>query len=497
VFRGVCQGKFFTRLPIAIAIAACLYPASPLSGSTNEESRPQRAVKGKARPELVFVEAAVVLDGDTPQRFPSGSRIVRLASESKQPVDLTTEFFAAADPQVEFSGAKVLFSAQKNAGGNWQIWEMNVDGTGKRQITNCTEDCVRAAYLPAGEIVFTVASLRNGRQEFYLAVSKTDGSQMHPITFGPGNFWLETVLRDGRVLASASSPLQANETARKTRLLYTLRPDGAALESFRCDHHPSVRRDEAAELEDGSVIFVKRSSARETAAGALGEVRRGDPGETAVGNRAAQYRSPRPLSGDRLVVSRTAAAQGTSPAKFDLYAFDLKKQMDGELIYSDAKLSSIQAVPLIANPVPNHFWSMLNLEAKSGYFISLNSYDSLEGVKGRLAAAIARVRVISLESGSDGERILGEAPVEKDGSFYVEVLANQPVRFELLDGNGQTIVAERSWIWTRPGEQHGCPGCHGDKALAPENRWPLTLKRFDTPTALLEKENAAETAHKN
>jgi len=46
-----------------------------------------------------------------------------------------------------------------------------------------------------------------------------------------------------------------------------------------------------------------------------------------------------------------------------------------------------------------------------------------------------------------------------------------------------------------PGEQHGCPGCHGDKALAPENRWPLTLKRFDTPTALLEKNDAAEAAH--
>ena len=374
---------------------------------------------------------------------------------------------------------------------------MNADGSNKRQITNCTEDCVRAAYLPAGEIVFTVARLNNGRMDSYLAVSKMDGSQMHPITFGPGNFWLETVLRDGRVLASASSPLQANETAQKTRLLYTLRPDGAALESLRCDHKPSVRRDEAAELEDGSVIFVKRSSIRLTVAGALAEVRRGDPGESAVGDRGAQYRSPRPMSADRLVVSRAVAAHGTSPAKFDLYSFDLKKQVDGELIYSDAKLSSIQAVPLVASTVPKHFWSTLNPEAKSGYFISLNSYDSLEGVKGRLAAAIARVRVISLESGSGGEHSLGEAPVEKDGSFYVEVLANQPVRFELLDGNGKTVVAERSWIWTRPGEQRGCHGCHADKAMAPENRWPLTLKRFDTPTALLEKENAAETAHKN
>src|SRR5208337_3086171 len=67
--------------------------------------------------------------------------------------------------------------------------------------------------------------LHCGGPASYLAVSKTDGSQMHRITFGPGNFWLETVLRDGRVLASASSHSEATEAARKTRLLYTLRPD--------------------------------------------------------------------------------------------------------------------------------------------------------------------------------------------------------------------------------------------------------------------------------
>jgi len=201
------------------------------------------------------------------------------------------------------------------------------------------------------------------------------------------------------------------------------------------------------------------------------------------------------LSAGSLIVSRNRAPQGASIAKFDLYEFDLKKQMDGKLIYSDAKLSSFQAVPLVANAVPKRFWSTLNMDSKAGYFISLNTYVSSEGLKGRLAAGIARVRVISLQSTGARERSLGEAPVEKDGSFYVEVPANQPVRFELLDANGQTIVAERSWIRTRPGEQRGCPGCHGDKALAPENRWPLTLKRFDTPTALLEKNDAAEAAH--
>ena len=104
---------------------------------------------------------------------------------------------------------------------------------------------------------------------------------------------------------------------------------------------------------------------------------------------------------------------------------------------------------------------------------------------GHIPATISRVRVFALdESSSRSEHALGEAPVEKDGSFFVEVPANQPVRFDLLDAKGQVLRAEHSYIWARPGEQRGCAGCHSSKAVAPENRWPLTLKRFDTPTAL-------------
>jgi hypothetical protein len=82
------------------------------------------------------------------------------------------------------------------------------------------------------------------------------------------------------------------------------------------------------------------------------------------------------------------------------------------------------------------------------------------------------------------ERPLGEASVEADGSFYIAVPPDQPVRFELLDAAGTVIRAQRSWIWSRPGEERGCVGCHEDKSVAPENRWPLALRSFDTPTRL-------------
>ena len=227
------------------------------------------------------------------------------------------------------------------------------------------------------------------------------------------------------------------------------------------------------------------------AGGELTQVQRGALAETKIESSGAGYLSPRPYFQNQLIVSRRQGQHSGAPQKFALYSFDLQKQVLGPVIYSDAHLSSIQAVALAAHAVPKKFWSTLNLDSKFGYFISLDSYSSADAPNGRVASAIGQVRVVTRRPGEDQEIILGQAPVEKDGSFYVEVPANQAVRFELLDADGKLLVAEKSWIWARPGEQRGCAGCHGDKALAPENRWPMTLKRFDTPTHLDKTENAS------
>ncbi|HTC41338.1 MAG TPA: hypothetical protein VK703_07200 [Candidatus Acidoferrales bacterium] len=49
---------------------------------------------------------------------------------------------------MSFDATRTLFSAQKARGDRWQIWEMNLDGSSKYQITHCQRDCLRAAYRP-------------------------------------------------------------------------------------------------------------------------------------------------------------------------------------------------------------------------------------------------------------------------------------------------------------------------------------------------------------
>ena len=486
MFQEIPQGNVSGHLRSSLGAVLCLLLSGLVFAVPRSDPRTESHVPEVSRPDIIFVETPVTAFGPLLRRFPQGSRLARLRAQanSKSSVILTPEFFAAADPQISYDGARVLFSGQKDSKASWQIWEMQADGSNKRQVTSCVNDCLRAAYLPDEEIVFTSVERSREHPASYLAVSRSDGSQAHRITFGPADFQVETVLRDGRILASAPWPLTATRETSESRQFYALRPDGTALESFRCDHTKPMIQTGAEELDDGSLVFVESSQAGDAKGGALFTIRRGAKQASALSPADMLFWSARRLTSNSLLVANLRSTPLGSPARFDLFVFDLTRNALGESIYSAAPFSSVQAVPVIAAAAPKRLWSTLNHEAKEGYFIALNSYLSTADPNGRIPTPIAKVRVHTLEPRTGSERELGNAPVEEDGSFYLAVPADQPVRFELLDASGKTIRAERSWIWARPGEQRGCSGCHADKALSPENHWPLTFKRLDTPIHL-------------
>ncbi len=486
-----CRTSTWAIVAFAILELATIHP--PASAQTVHPKRNVALAAGL--PEIVFVQTPQLGWGPLARRFPQGSEIVRFHPSATQRLTrLTEDFFAAADPQVSFEATRILFSAQKAQGGRWQIWEMNLDGSGKHQITQCSQDCLRAAYLPANEIVLTVEETSNERLVSYLAVTKTDGSDFHRVTFGSAPFRLETVLRDGRVVASAPWPLVGTSTSISPRVFYTLRPDGTALESFRCQHQETTTQADPEELTDGSLLFVRRGVTDKPVAGSLVKIPQGSFNETPLGSPEVTYESARQLSDDDLVVAKQTAIPAHRASRFALYLFHLDTGTLGERLDTGAETSSIQPVPVLPRPVPKHYWNTLNPESTTGNFISLNSYLSADEPSGHLATAIAQVRVFALGATDGQEHNLGEAPVEADGSFFVKVPANQPVRFALLDARGRIIREEHGWIWTRAGEQRGCTGCHGDKSVAPENHWPQTLRRFDTPTPLGEIDHVSATA---
>jgi len=435
-------------------------------------------------PQIIFVQAKSVRSGKLSERLPSGSKIVRLEEATRRLANLTPNFFCAADPRISFDGSKVLFAAKKDAASAWQIWEMNTDGTDQRQVTHCSGDCLSPAYLPREAIAFS-GEVQDGRgaRAYQLFSAKLDGSDVQQITFGPGDYELETVLQNGMILASSRSPLELQGKPENSRNLYTLRPDGTGLAAFRSDREDPAIRSQAEELDDGSVVFVKNTALNSEVGGNLATIQRGATHNSIIGPGSALIWSPRQLEASRLIVARRVTAPAAA-AKFDLYSFDFIRGKFQAPIYHDSELSSIEAAPIAAHPAPRWYWSTLRPEIKMGYFICLDSSLANEGPKGRLAESPSKVRVLSLDPATEKGSSLGEAPVERDGSFYIAVPPDRPVRFELLSSEGKVVREQKSWIWARAGEEHGCVGCHEDRAVAPENRWPLALRRFDAPFCL-------------
>jgi hypothetical protein len=471
----------------ALGLTIVISAAVLLARSTFSTDAAQTS-KAEEKPDLVIVETPVLRPGPLSHRFPQGSRLVRLAGKDHTPQNLTPEFFAAADPRISFDGLRVLFAGKKSSDKPWQIWEMKIDGSGPHQVTHCPDDCVKPAYLPRGEIVFTVLSTRAASQ---LWVSEVDGSNAHPITFGPGDFQVETVLKNGMILATARSPLLPTDGRPADRELYTLRPDGSDLGTLRCDHRHAAIRSQAEELDDGSVVFVKAPLARASLGGELAWIRRGAVHNALLTSAHTLTLSPEPLEAEKLVVAREPAAANSPEKRLSLYAFDAAHGTFGPLIYDNPKLSSVAAVPVAAHEPPRWYWSTLNPELQTGYFVCVDAHQAEGFPHGRIPVTLSKLRVLILDSETQRERSLGEAPIEKDGSFYIAVPPDKPLRFEVLDAAGRVIRAQRSWIWSRSGEEHGCVGCHEDRALAPENRWPMALRSFDTPTRLGVEKNQA------
>ncbi|HET9099422.1 MAG TPA: hypothetical protein VFN62_03450 [Acidobacteriaceae bacterium] len=470
----------WTTLAAGLFLALCtLHGVSGAAASPVASVGPTHSPSHSA---IVFVEAPVVTSTSLTQRFPQGSRLVRMTAGNApaSAVPLTRDFFAVADPQVSFDGSRILFSAQRAKGESWQIWETTANGSGLRQITQGAGNCLEPKYLPQNRIVYTFISGHGTLRGSAVYVSRMDGTNAHPITFGPGNFQVESVLRSGRILVSAESMLVLG-AAKQLRTLFTLRPDGSGLALLRADATANKNRSGGIELADGTIVFLE--TAGKSVGGQLSWIRQGALRASTITKPPSVYASAEHLQGKTLIVASKNSAQPKNH-NFNLYTFDLATKSVGSLLYRNANASSVEGVPLVTHKLPLIYWSILHPTAKTGRILCLDSYISQDVASGRLAGRIARVRVLMLEQPGNRERIVGDAPVESDGSFYATVPADEPIRFELLGAKGEILHAQRSWIWVRNGEDRGCQGCHDSPALAPANHFPMALRRFDTPTPL-------------
>jgi hypothetical protein len=171
---------------------------------------------------------------------------------------------------------------------------------------------------------------------------------------------------------------------------------------------------------------------------------------------------------------------------------------DGEVeqVFDDPGWHDIQARAVYARGEPDGRASAVPEDvdeaAKTGRFYCLNVYTSDLGPSWVDTGGLKRLRVlegvgVERERAAQAagippvapRRILGEVPVEKDGSFNIEVPSDTPIELQVLDADGMALRS-CGWIWVKDHARQGCIGCHEDPELTPENLMVDAVKRAST-----------------
>ena len=389
------------------------------------------------------------------ERFPSGAQIFMGSDHARRP--LVSDLAASADPSISFDGQKVLFAGKAHANDPWQIWEVDAAGGKPRAITSFAEDCVRPFYLPDDRVVY--ARKIGGR--FVIEIEELASNKTLALSYVSSNSMPTDVLRDGRVLFESSYPL-GNDGSPE---LYTVYSDGSGVESYRCDHgkvRHSARQDPSGDIlfatEHGLAKFTSARAQQVSVTAPAGDYA-GDIADTETGERLVSWRPDAKMPYQ--LMRWTAGAKVLKP------------------LVSEPDANVLQPVLLVARAVPNrhpsglHDWANANLLCLNAY---TSKYQFSQG-------SIHAVRLYTPDD-SGHPKLLGTAPVERDGSFFVQVPSERPLQFELVDSAGKTLKREAGYFWMRRGEQRVCVGCHAGPETSPENAVPQILLKSTTPADL-------------
>ncbi|MGA2807425.1 MAG: hypothetical protein ABSE87_04775 [Terracidiphilus sp.] len=458
-----------------LAVAASIILLIPVCGfSPSPESAPSADIIVTAAP---VYEPLAALRGQ--ERFPRGAQLLLVHEGKAEP--LVPTFADSADANVSFDGKTALFAGKPAATDPWQIWEMTLADRSLRKLIAGPTDAIRPFYLPGGRLVY---AQRSGQGFQLEAAGKTTsallapidadaGSSVVPLSYIPGSAIPADVLLDGRILFEAGFPLGSGTTPE----LYLVYSDGSGVESYRCDH--GAARWGGKQLASGDVVFTHGAS--------LGRFTSPVAHEVSIAAPHAEYAGAiaETASGAWLVSAR--AAVGTHYA--------LKLGQPASPGYSVALQQTLLAIsgkdivePAVVAPRTRpkrhpsglHDWSYANMLA----------LDARMSRAGDLKLTPATVRLETLDAAGHTV-VTGTAPVEADGSFFVQTPADKPIRFALLDQKGAVVRQEHGWFWIRSGEQRICVGCHTGPERASENHVPAVLLRTTTPVDLTGKGTAA------
>ncbi|MBN2562469.1 MAG: hypothetical protein JXQ75_16205, partial [Phycisphaerae bacterium] len=430
---------------------------------------------------------------------PDGSRLCKLNLRTRKlTVLLDDPRGGFRDPRVHYDGDKILFAYRNGGAHHYHLCEINVDGSGLRQLTFGDYDDVDPAYLPDGGIIF--ASSRCNR---FIPCNRVPTGLLYRMDADGGNILClsantisedrPAVLPDGRIVYTRWD--YTDRDPEKFRDLWVMNPDGTGQMVLfggvgrpypdfwaKCDALPIPGA-------DGKVVsvFSPAFGHRENAGNVMIVDTKTGPGDWSAARQISPhlsklewtigsgrgregFRDPYPLSEDCFLVARDKS----------LLILDGGGKTE-EFYQADKMVHD----PRVIRPRPREpvITARTDLRKTTGRLVLTDVY------RGRNMAGVERgtiTKLLLLEelpkpgskhglAGFHGgylslRRVLGTVPVEPDGSASFEVPALRAVYFVALDEKGLAVKRMQNFTMVMPGEAQGCVGCHEHRTGAPSSR---------------------------
>ena len=138
---------------------------------------------------------------------------------------------------------QILFSYRPAASDQYNLYEMQMDGTGLRQVTRGPYDDYEAAYLPDDDIVFVSTRAKRWvgcwlTQVGTLFRCDRQGANIRPLSFNCEHDNTPAVLADGRILYTRWEYVDRSQVG--YHQLWTMNPDGTAVTAYfgNQQHYP-------------------------------------------------------------------------------------------------------------------------------------------------------------------------------------------------------------------------------------------------------------------
>lgn len=452
-------------------------------------------------------------------RYRAGARIVlsEVQNMAAHMQVVTNGFECATDPTWSFDGKRLAFSGRRTTHDPLQVWELPVPGIEPRQQFAVDADCISPLYLPDGRLAF--ASTLSGEYEehgpwrsFSLYSIRPGEERPTRLTFNLSSDFDPTILSDGRLVYSSWQHVGNHYWPRGAIALMLVNSDGTGVFPLSGNHSGPWLKRGAIPFADDRIAFVRSDRFVDFGAGELVATSLNDafaPYQILIPDDQYEVSDAAALPGGELIVS--ARPRVKPGATFGIYMY---KDGAMSLLYDDPTYHELRPVVGGVKTPPETLISTVEPDLSAGYLAVLNCYDTdrtdqhplhsgtvktIRVIEGRALREDRRSVPTFLEvPGREDEasirpnaatgyvpaRILGEVPPAADGSVYLKVPADRPLRMQLVDRDGFTIINERAWFWVRPNERRVCIGCHENREFAPNNAVPLATRR--TPTDLTE-----------